>query len=756
MWQRKIFSAYRNNTIKQFISIVLVLFLVQVPDVLAQYDIAEPEVYLQSVEQKEAEAQSVFRARLKLAGESSIFVTSILLDPLSEQERKTIRSAIERQDTTKKRKIGIGRSVPSPYCDAIDPGLFHWISLPEGGRAAVFSVKSPEAAALRVEIKIIHMPKGAELRFYNPTNPEEVYGPHLIDQIRGQMVDDSFWSPVIESNSIAIEIFLPKGLDCDDLSIAIPQVSHLWSSILNPYGERRLSEIGASGYCNVDVACTNWAGSLEQQSVAKMLFTEGRYTYLCTGTALNDKDPSTYIPYFLTSYHCISTQAAASSLITYWNFQKSSCYGPNPSTVTQLTGGAKLLSTGSSTDYTLLRLYQNLPSGTAFAGWTDVPVDYGSEVVGIHHPQGDLKKISFGTAQGFLDCTSGDQYTCSWGDGGYIAVKWYSGVTERGSSGSALFDDQGHVIGTLKGGASSCQEPYLLDDYGRFDRTYPLIKQWIGETSASDTTSPDTSIAFGPSGIIDYSNVVFTWTGSDDVTSTSNLVYSYRLDGYDSNWSDYTSSTSKSYNDLSNGSYTFYVKAKDEAGNIDYSPASRSFTVDLYIPDTTPSDTSIRWWSITINDVSFTYTGSDDVTQTSNLLYSYKLEGYDSDWSDYSSATSKTYNGLPNNSYTFKVRTKDEAGNIDPSPASQSFTVNVSSDCGPEQAVPDEQVVGACDIACQQGAPVKAGTQSIDVCMNYSGPVTALVGIMTQDFSTARPRGYYDPGFLDGTVAAGR
>jgi hypothetical protein len=449
-----------------------VLLLVQVPDVLAQYVIAEPEIFLQSVEEKEAEAQSVFRARLKLAGKSSISVTPILLDPLSEQERDTIRSAIVRQDTTKKRKVGIGRSVPSPYCDTIDPGLFHWISLPEGGRVAVFSVKSPEAAALRVEIKVIHMPKGTELRFYNPTNPEEVYGPCLIDQIRGQMVDDSFWSPVIEGNSIAIEIFLPKGLDCDDLSIAIPQVSHLWSSILNPRGYKDLSDIGTSGYCNIDVACTDWVGSYAERSVAKMLFTEEWDTYLCTGTTLNDLDPTTQIPYFITSRHCISTQAAASNLITYWNFQKSGCYGPNPNMVTQLTGGAKLLSTGSS---------------------TTAPVDYGSEVVGIHHPMGDLKKISFGTAQGFWDCTSGDPFDCYLGDGGYIAIRWYSGVTESGSSGSALFDDQGHVIGTFKGGSASCQEPYLLNFYGRFDRTYPLVKQWLGETRATHVFVRDDS-----------------------------------------------------------------------------------------------------------------------------------------------------------------------------------------------------------------------------------------------------------------------
>ena len=196
---------------------------------------------------------------------------------------------------------------------------------------------------------------------------------------------------------------------------------------------------------------------------------------------------------------------------------------------------------------------------------------------------------------------------------------------------------------------------------------------------AADTTQPDTSITGGPSGTIDYNDVTFTYTGSDDVTSTSNLVYSYKLDGYDSSWSSYTSSTSKSYSDLPNASYTFYVKAKDQAGNVDSSPASRSFTVDVSVPDTEAPDTSITSGpsgTIDYNDVSFTYTGSDDVTSTSNLVYSYKLDGYDSSWSSYTSLTSTSYNDLPNASYTFYVKAKDQAGNLDSSPASRSFTVN--------------------------------------------------------------------------------
>jgi len=71
--------------------------------------------------------------------------------------------------------------------------------------------------------------------------------------------------------------------------------------------------------------------------------------------------------------------------------------------------------------------------------------------------------------------------------------------------------------------------------------------------------------------------VTFTWTGSDDVTPTAQLVYSYKLDG---SWSAWTSDTSRSYADLSNDDYTFMVKAKDKAGN-EGTPVTRPFKVSV-------------------------------------------------------------------------------------------------------------------------------------------------------------------------------
>ncbi|KAA0002289.1 MAG: hypothetical protein FE048_04135, partial [Thermoplasmata archaeon] len=63
-------------------------------------------------------------------------------------------------------------------------------------------------------------------------------------------------------------------------------------------------------------------------------------------------------------------------------------------------------------------------------------------------------------------------------------------------------------------------------------------------SSIHDTTPPETTITSGPSGTITYNDVTFTWSGSDDITPTPNLLYSYKLEGYDSSWSPWVSDTS--------------------------------------------------------------------------------------------------------------------------------------------------------------------------------------------------------------------
>ena len=94
-----------------------------------------------------------------------------------------------------------------------------------------------------------------------------------------------------------------------------------------------------------------------------------------------------------------------------------------------------------------------------------------------------------------------------------------------------------------------------------------------------DPVSPDTAIVAGPAGTIATNAAAFSYSGSDNLTPAGSLAYAVYLQGYDSGWSAFSTSTTRLYSFLPNGSYTFQVKTKDLAGNEDPTPAARSFTI---------------------------------------------------------------------------------------------------------------------------------------------------------------------------------
>jgi len=198
---------------------------------------------------------------------------------------------------------------------------------------------------------------------------------------------------------------------------------------------------------------------------------------------------------------------------------------------------------------------------------------------------------------------------------------------------------------------------------------------------AVDATAPDTTILDGPSGSTTTNSAAFTWTGSDNATPVSKLVYAFRLDPIELGFSAFGSAASQTYSSLANGSYTLYVKARDQAGNEDATPASRSFTVNA--SDTTPPDTSITGGpsgTVAVGTVTLSWTGSDNVTPVGSLLYAFRLDPVEGSFSAFENVTTKAYAGLANGSYTFYVKAKDQAGNETPVPVSRAFTVSVGPD----------------------------------------------------------------------------
>ena len=99
-----------------------------------------------------------------------------------------------------------------------------------------------------------------------------------------------------------------------------------------------------------------------------------------------------------------------------------------------------------------------------------------------------------------------------------------------------------------------------------------------------DATPPQVSITDTPAETVTSDNVTIKWSGSDDRTARNRLTYSYYLKGHDQDYSPFTSDTSKTYTNMPDGTYVFYVKAHDEADNVS-TPASVTFTIALPKPE---------------------------------------------------------------------------------------------------------------------------------------------------------------------------
>jgi hypothetical protein len=390
----------------------------------------------------------------------------------------------------KRAQVGIARNIGAER-DGRQEELA-WTALKEGGWSAHLQVRSASAASLRLGVAVANLPPGAEVRFA-PAGPYGaaatlVPGAEVTAAMREQGI---YWGPVIDGDAQLIEITLPAGREPRAIRARIEQVSHLAVSAHSGFAKAAASAV--SGVCNEDVACIaspSEAFQNARRAVAKMVFTSNGNTYLCSGTLLNDTDPSSQIPYFHTAAHCIDSQAAASTLNTFWFYESPSCGAGSPGAYTQLSRGAKLLHSNAATDVTLLRLSDPAPQGAWFAGWdANVPAT-SSNMIALHHPHGDVKKVSVGQVLGLA----------SDGVESLVSAAWISGTTEPGSSGSGMFTLSGNqylLRGGLKGGSASCEntgrvsDPSNRDYFSRLDLDIAKLATWLNGTNAPDDDFTD-------------------------------------------------------------------------------------------------------------------------------------------------------------------------------------------------------------------------------------------------------------------------
>lgn len=343
-----------------------------------------------------------------------------------------------------------------------------WHEVP-GGRVAQWRIVADAAQALRVELSIRRAPAGLRARFAprsDPSRPLEARVP----------ATGSLWSPVLEGDAAIVELFAPQGVAPADISIGVSKVAQHFLSPAAAQVGGAVAKSASGGSCQVDLACVAGADpalARTASAVSRITYVSDGYVYACTGTLLNPGDGS-FTPYYYTAAHCIHDQEAASSIAALWFDAADGCGGTQARSPQQTAGGAQLLVADVGLDGALLRLNEMPPEGVVYAGWDSLPVAAGTGIVGIHHPEGGLKKVSEGAAGGYADAR-------------FVSAAWSEGATAPGSSGSGLFTaiEQPRadylLRGTLIGGNSACTggAPSGQDVYSRLDQMWPKLAPYL-------------------------------------------------------------------------------------------------------------------------------------------------------------------------------------------------------------------------------------------------------------------------------------
>lgn len=429
---------------------------------------------------KSVPAPERFRLTPQDAGRGRITLEPVEASAIESLKRANGASPLKRLD------VGVGRAVSAAHVEAAP----EWVAAP-GGWSSQWLVTSTGASALRIGVAAKRLPDGAELRFSGKDRSDVVYGPFGPKDVLA--MGATFWSPVLEGETALVELFVPEAAQRP--ALAIDRLSHLFVNPAAPDAEKA-AKIGESASCEVDFLCrANSDSALLQtgRSVARMTFTLSTGgTALCTGTLLNSTD-SSLTPYFYSAAHCFTEQTVASTLTTHWFYEATSC-GSNTlsGSYVQVAGGATILYANVTGDINFMRLNRAPPAGAVFAGWDSTTITQGLAATAIHHPAGDVKKVSLGTIAGFD--------TSTLAPGSYIRVTWNStatGVTEGGSSGSGIFTGNSgagyRFRGGLLGGPSSCtaNAANLYDVYSRFDQAYATIAQFLDPSSSPAPTGPN-------------------------------------------------------------------------------------------------------------------------------------------------------------------------------------------------------------------------------------------------------------------------
>jgi hypothetical protein len=368
--------------------------------------------------------------------------------------------------------------------------------LKNGDRLYMLKLEAKEALAVNLYFSRFYLPDGAKMFLYDDQK----------GQIKGAFTKFNnpesgyFATELLAGESVILELYLPaKTTEYPEVHIS--NVGYAYRDVPE-YDQNK--GFGSSDWCEINVNCSpegdNW--QIQKKAVVRILVKVNGAGFWCTGSLVNNvlNDAT---PYVLTADHCafqLNQYASTTDLdqwIFYFNYESANCENPiTEPELLSMTGATKIAQGGNrgldGSDFYLIRLNNSVPTSynPHFLGWSRID-EISNSGVTIHHPDGDIKKISTYVEPVESSPWLGNGLQSHW------KVVWTEtennwGVTESGSSGSPLFNEDGKLMGTLTGGLAACDAvgslgPDKPDYYGKFSYHWQLngtsdtaqLKPWL-------------------------------------------------------------------------------------------------------------------------------------------------------------------------------------------------------------------------------------------------------------------------------------
>jgi hypothetical protein len=397
----------------------------------------------------------------------------------------------------------IGRSIPSNI-NPIFSG--EWKINNDGSRTWNLRVKATGAEALSFLFSKFELYGQTTFEIRN-TDGYIVHKPMTAEDVMSHKMQNA---ALCFGDDLVLILNEPANTQASDISI--DRVIYNYRSTGNP----NATKINESDPCEVNINCSPVGDSWqdEKDGVARIYIVEGNSAGWCTGSLINNTAQDCK-PYFLTALHCgVNTSANnMNNWRFYFRYESPNCNNPNSAGSLDdhyVTGCLRIADSddgggNSGSDFLLVKLGNNnnetsvvntLKSSSFSGYWNGWKAATSSTQggAGIHHPAGDIKKIS---------TFNGTTQSTSWGSAGgsHWQMSWSSnsnghGVTEGGSSGSPLFNNSGLIVGTLTGGSSFCNNPTSPDLYGKMSYHWTSngtannerLKPWLDPTNSNVTT----------------------------------------------------------------------------------------------------------------------------------------------------------------------------------------------------------------------------------------------------------------------------